>query len=365
VPIRFSRFAATASLCALVAAGCAGNSAPSAIPMAQAPAAQAAGNGATLYAYSPVGHALLATYRAGLSGSSSPLSILAGKKTGFFGGKNNLGGGGVRVAADGTVYVLDGMRAKLSVFAPGASGDTAPIRTARLPENSNKALNISQYLGFALDAAGGFWTVDRSNGTMLRFLLSGKGDIAPSETFQPKIASPKGNQEANASTVADDGSGNIYCLCQNHDLLLESYGVTTYAVNAKGKPTLTRSFYGAPGDLHSQFPSDILWVDPVKRQIYLGITGPNFVAAFPTSAFGENSNPRIIGGANTMLGTTPNANIASLVTDAQGALYVAIGSTVLVFDAKARNDVAPSRIISDAKDLNYFGFPGGSLLEIH
>jgi hypothetical protein len=348
----------------LVAAGCAGNAAP-AIPGPQTAAARPGGSVATLYAYSPVGHALLATYASGLSGSSSPLTILAGKKTGFFGGKTNYGGGGVRVAADGTVYVLDGMRAKLSVFAPGASGNTAPIRTARLPANSNKASHVSQYVGFALDAAGGFWTVDRSNGTMLRFLLSGKGDITPSETFQPKIASPKGNQEANASTVADDGAGNIYCMCVNHDLLLQSFGVTTYAVNSAGKPALTRSFYGAPGDLDSQFPSSILWVDPVKRQIYLGITGPNFVAAFPTSASGKDFSPRIIGGKKTKLGTTPNANIGSLATDAQGTLYVAIGSTILAFNAKARNDVRPDRIISDAKDLNYFGFPSGSLLEIH
>lgn len=361
----FSRLRAVASLGVLIANGCAGYSIQSAVPAARPAAARIAESDATLYAYSPVGHALLAAYRSGLSGPSSPLSILAGRKTGFFGGKTNYGGGGVRVAADGTIYVLDGMQAKLSVFAPGASGDIEPVRTARLPANSNKTAHVSQYVGFALDAGGGFWTVDRSNGTMVRFLLSGKGDIKPTQTFQPEIASPNGNQEANASTVADDGAGNIYCMCVNHDLLLQSFGVTTYAVNAAGKPAFTRSFYGAPGNLDSQIPSSILWVDPVKRRIYIGITGPNFVAAYPTSVSGGAGKPRIIGGKKTMLGTTPNANIASLATDAQGTLYVAIGSTILAFDAEARNDVRPNRVISDAKDLNFFGFPSGSLLEIH
>jgi hypothetical protein len=179
--------------------------------------------------------------------------------------------------------------------------------------------------------------------------------------LQPQMDTPQGVQTAKASGLADDGAGNIYCSCQNYDMALQMYGVSKYSSDSTGTLTLKSSLYGVPGDLDTQYPSDIIHVDPVKGMIYLGITGPNFVISFPTSTSGQLKKSVILGGKTSMLGTTPNANIASLATDARGALYVAIGSTILVFKTPS-GDPKPDRIISDKTDLNYFGYPAGSML---
>src|SRR5262249_46181811 len=155
--------------------------------------------------------------------------------------------------------------------------------------------------------------------------------------------------KGSAATVAGDGAGNIFCSCQAHDLALQLYGITEYDATGS-KPKLVRSFYGIFGNLGNQIPSAVLHIDPVTQTIYVGFYTPAFVIALPVnSKSGKAPSPRIIGGVNTTL----FKEVASLTTDAAGNLYVAAGSTIAVFGPKASGDVAPNRIISDPKNLQY------------
>ena len=359
-----SRFAA---LLALLVAGCAGPGiGASAMPASPIGAAiQAHSSGQELFAYAPDGKGLVARYSAGASGRVSPSALLAGSNTNFAGGSANLFGGAIEIESGGTLYVFDATRALLLTFGPRAGGDVArgnvaPERVEHLPPNSNLKLNIPQYSGFAPDSLGNFWTVDRSDGHILRFPLSAKGAVQPTATLIPNIDTPQGINQGTASTVVGDGSGHIFCSCQDHDLALQLYAISEYDVKP-ATPKLIRSFYGILGDLDSQFPSSVMYVDTVTQTIYLGIYRPAAVIAYPVATrTGHAPPPRLIGGVATMLDTVP----ASLTTDTGGNLYVAQGSNILVFAPKASGNIKPKRVMSDPRHLQIAGYAYGNMLAI-
>lgn len=345
----------TFALASLLLGGCSGT-----LPAPPAPVATASPGVSLLYAYSPDDKALLATYPATANGNVVPSSILAGPKTTFSGGTNNEFGGGIAVQPDGTLYVLDGTRAKLLTFAPGSKGNAAPSGIAALPPNSGRSFHVPQYAGFALDTQGNFWTTDRSNGNLVRFPLGNAGRLKPSYTLKPEV------QEnvlvhGVASTVAADGLGNIYCVCQPNDLTLQLYCITEYRVAGVSTPKLVRSYYGLYGNLDTQIPSSVLYVDPRTQIAYVGIWTPNAILEYPSNApSGPAPKPNIIFGTKTQLTGAP----AAIATDAQGSVYVAEGSSILVFAKNAAGNVAPARIIGDAAHLHYLGQPFGQMLAI-
>ena len=357
---------AGASLCAMLLAACssAGTNSNAFAPLP--PSSQnAVATGPLLYTYSTAGTGLVAAYRPQQGGPVVPQSVLAGSKTGLAGGAGYFFAGGVQIAADGTLYVFDGMKAKLLAFAPlgggVAKGNVAPVRVEHLPPNSNGSLHIPQYAGFAEDTKGDFWTVDRSNGKLVEFPMGASGKVQPIAELQPKIANSNGVGEGVASTVSDDGHGNIFCSCESHDLALESFGVTEYAVSG-AKPRFVRSFYGILGNLDNQIPSEVLHVDPVTQTIYLGLYKPAAVIAYPVNTpTGHAPPPRIIGGPHTTLAST----VAAISTDSAGRIYVAIDSTVAVFPGNASGDVTPLRVLTDSANMQYLQYTFGSMLAFH
>jgi hypothetical protein len=357
----------SASLLFILALAACGGTAPSAEPAAppQAPpgVAGTAGTGPMLYAYSPDGNGLVASYPVDSAGTIKPSAILTGSKTRFVGGSGNLFGGAIALGINGTLYVFDAMRGQLLTFAGQkngiASGNVAPSHVETLPQNSNVKLNIPQYAGFAQDTKGNFWTVDRSTGIIDRFPI-GSGTVKTNATLNAQIASPHGMNAGTASTVADDGQGNIYCSCQDHDLALQLYGITEYNVTGS-QPKLVRSFYGIFGDLNSQFPSTVLHVDPVTQTVYVGLYKPAFVAGYPIATpTGRAKPPRIIGGLRTKL----DATVASITTNGKGVVYVAQGSDIIEFGPKASGNATPLRVISDPVNLQFLGYAYGNLLAI-
>ncbi|HKE35811.1 MAG TPA: hypothetical protein VKB39_00165 [Candidatus Baltobacteraceae bacterium] len=316
--------------------------------------------GSVLYVYSPDGTPLLAKYPASARGPVSPSAVLKGSKTTFVGGKSNLFGGGISVAADGTRYVFDAMRAQVLTFKP-AHGNVAPIAVETLPQNDGVSLQIPQYSGFALDTAGNFWTVDRSNGAIDRFRLGGSGSVKPSTTFMPSVREGKKYVSGVASTVASDGMGNLYCVCQPHELLLQLYCITKYDVTGSS-PKLISSIYGILGNLDTQIPATVLHVDPNTKKVYVGIWKPAAVVEYPSDAkSGQAPAPQIIGGPLTTLASVP----AAITTDSKGKVYVAQGDAIAVFAANASGNVKPDRIITDPNHLHFFGYAYGDLLAIH
>lgn len=315
-----------------------------------------------LYVFSPDRDALLATYPASAHGSSSPSSVLDGSKTLFDGlKKDTVFGGGISIASDGTTYVFDAMRARVLTFAAGSHGNVAPSMVERLPQNDGVSLHVPQYAGFALDTTGGFWTIDRSNGNIDRFLLAGNGSVKATATFKPSVLEGHKFVPGVGSTVASDGMGNIYCICQPDDLILQLYCITKYDVTGT-KPKLVSSIYGIIGNLDTQIPSTVLHVDPNTKTAYVGIWRPAAVFEYPADArSGPARASKYIGGPRTTLDSVP----AAITTDAQGKIYVAQGDAILVFDPNANGNVKPARIISDSNHLHFLGYAYGDLLAIH
>lgn len=348
-------FAALISLVVLCA--CNGNPAAQPIPgPTPTPAADA------LYVFSPDRDALLATYPASAAGSVSPASVLDGSKTQFDGLKrDSIFGGGISIAAEGTTYVLDAMRARVLTFAPGSRGNVAPLHVERLPRNDGVSLHVPQYAGFAVDTSGGFWTVDRSNGNIDRFPLGGSGSVKATTSFKPTVLEGHTFVPGVGSTVASDGMGNIYCVCQPDDLVLQLYCITKYDVTGS-TPKLLSSVYGILGNLDTQIPSTVLHVDPRTKIAYVGIWTPAAVLEYPSDApSGQARLSKYISGRRTTLDSVP----AAITTDAQGRVYVAQRDAVLVFDANAGGNVRPARVISDPAHLRFDGDAYGDLLAIH
>lgn len=351
---------ALAAMLAQTLSGCSGpNARVPDVPSAANVRARSALNGETLYAYSPNEKARVALYPAGASGSVSPRSMLQGRKTQLVGGKMNNFGGGIDVAPDGTLYVLDGVRGELLTFAPGATGNQAPLRVAMLPRAKKTYPLYPRYGGLALDETGSFWTADRTTGNLLRFPLNATGTVQPTYTLKPEV-------EENhlvpgvAATVASDGLGNIWCVCQPDDLALQLYCITEYRVAGLDRPRLVRSFYGIYGDLATQIPSGVLHVDPHTNTVYVGTWTPDWVLEYPaTTPSGPAPKARIIAGSKTTLDAEPTA----ITTDASGNVYVALASRIAVFGKNAAGNAAPERTITDARHL-HFGQAFGELLRI-
>jgi hypothetical protein len=322
--------------------------------------AQAAASQSNLYVYSPDGVGALLTYPPTARGATSPSTILSGSNTKFVGGTTNLFGGGISIASDGTIYVFDATRALVLTFAAGSHGNAAPASVERLPTNDNAQLKIPQYAGFALDTAGNFWTADRTNGNLDEFRLGGKGAVKALTIFKPSVREGKKFVPGVASTVASDGEGNIYCICQPNSLFLQLYCITQYDVTGAA-PKLLRSIYGILGNLDTQVPATVLHVDPRTKTAYVGIWKPAAVVEYPADApSGPAPAPHVIGGVLTTLDAVP----AAVTTDSLGRVYVAQGSAIAVFAAGATGNVRPVRIIRDPKNLQFGGYAYGDLLAI-
>jgi sugar lactone lactonase YvrE len=299
---------------------------------------RALGSGQMLYAYSPNEKARVATYAADASGSVSPASMLQGTQAQLVGGKMNDFGGGIDVASDGTLYVLDGVRGELLTFAPGATGNQAPLRVARLPRAKKIYPLYPHYGGLALDTAGSFWTADRTTGNLLRFALDASGNVQPTYTLKPKVEENE-LVPGVAATVASDGLGNIWCVCQPDDLALQLYCITEYHVAGVARPHLVRSFYGIYGDLATQIPPDVLHVDPHANTVYVGTWTPDWILEYPANTpTGPAPKARIIAGSKTTLDAQPTA----ITTDAAGNVYVALASRIAVFAKGAAGNHAPN-----------------------
>lgn len=303
-----------------------------------------------MYAYVPGAKTLVATYLASASGASAPQSVIAGSQT-----QLQAGDGGIALAADGEIYVLDGTPGQLLVFAAGAAGDVAPIRTETFSKQHLSSI--------ALDANGNFWTVNNCYGrvppgcgNLLRYSLSGSGPVRPNLKLLPELDTPIGVLPAIATAVATDANGDLYCVCVVLYHGAQAIGITQYRVSAAGKAKRVRSFY----DLTlPQIPPQMLHIDATGTMYAASTFQPGIYAYPADQPSGMVTSRRVIFGAKTGLRT-----IAALATDASDALYVAQPKRVAVFAANADGNVEPVRSIVDLARLRYPNAPFGTYLAI-
>lgn len=167
---------AASALAAILLAACS-----SSISQSSIPTGSPSPGTPLLFAYIPGAKTLVAAYVAAASGTTAPVSVLAGGRT-----ELEAGNGGIAIGADAQMYVLDGVPARLAVFTAGASGNAAPLRTATFSK--------SHLDGVALDASGNFWTVDGCYGRvppgcggLLRYPLAASGATRPNLRLSPQL----------------------------------------------------------------------------------------------------------------------------------------------------------------------------------
>jgi sugar lactone lactonase YvrE len=301
-----------------------------------------------VYAFSPQ-KGLVATYSAGGRGRTKPVVVLDGPKTQL------SMGNGMAVDADGTIYALvyestsSNAPVKLVVFPPNAKGDTAPERTAVLrgpvlPGYAN---------GLALDGHGNFWV--SAIGKLLRYPTSASGRVRPNAAISVQLDTPYGYMPANASNVALDTQGDVYCSCAVVFHGNQAIGVSEYALGSH-KAILIRSFYDL---VLPEVPPTSIAIDG-SGTIYLASPLPNtgvFAYAASTRSGDVRYSRRFVWRADV--------SISTLATDASGNVYVGAGSRVAAFGPNSNGHAHPSSVIFDPKHLEYGDGTYGTLLSIH
>lgn len=103
-------------------------------------------------------------FAAGAKGNVAPVRTLGGSATGITANST------LKVAADGTLYV--GSAGSLRVFAAGAKGNAAPVRTL-----AGSATGVSDWTTFGVDNFGDVYAQTKT--TLAVFAPGAKGNVAP------------------------------------------------------------------------------------------------------------------------------------------------------------------------------------------
>ncbi len=173
----------------------------------------------------PTPQASITVYAAGASGDSAPIANISGSNTGL---EQNFG---IGVDTSGNIFVSENhlIEAKLAVFPAGATGNVAPIRTIR----KRRGEKDNQFLGVALDMANRIYIA-----SPLSCECSGESRILVYDHLANYVEKPLQNITGNhtflilPNSVAVDRSDNIYV--SNHGNG-DGFGfLTVYAASSTG-----------------------------------------------------------------------------------------------------------------------------------
>jgi hypothetical protein len=336
------------SVCAVIAlaAGC--NSGPAVSPAPLAPQQRTSADrvrtpanscrvDACIYVMNANGSSVT-VYAAGANGNVFPIRTISGPKTMM------IYPSGIARGADHDTYVTNfnyGSRLGfVTVYAPSANGNAAPIRTI---SGSNTQLTYPN--GPELDASGELYVADRI-GAVEVYANGANGNVAPIR----RIAG--GNTRLDIPfDVAVDGAGELYVAnsrfcprghCSGADL------VTVYAAGANGNATPIRTISGSNTGLNL---SGSIALDALG-EINVANLGGQSVTVYAKGANGNVAPIRTIAGSMTGF-----SGPVSVALDAGGRIYVgSVGAParVTVYAAGANGNAAPIRTISGYNTgLNY------------
>ncbi len=161
-------------------------------------------------------------YAAGASGNVAPLRTITGPDTGV------VDPDGIAVDSTGRVYCTNEFASSVTVYAAGASGDAVPIATIR---GRLAKLNLPQ--GPTVDAAGKLYVADYRESTLTVYAAGATGNVKP---IQRLVGSDTDLKKDKA--VAVDAAANMYVTNFKTNL------ITVYAAGAHGDAVPIRKISG-------------------------------------------------------------------------------------------------------------------------
>ena len=222
----------------------------------------------------------------------------------------------------GAVYVSALATPAIVVFAPGAHGNVAPVRTIRGSETG-----LAQPTGIALDSAGLLYVANQLSNTITVYPAGADGDATPIRTIagaDTELNQPLG--------VVVDSAGHLWVVNAAGNL------VTEYASGATADAVPIGVFRG--GSTLLDDPSAVA-LDASGRVLVANRLGESVTAFSPSPPFGNTPPAFTISGSQSRLSYPRGLDV-----DNANNLYVANqfgGITVYL-----PNSTAPSRVIAGA-----------------
>lgn len=265
-------------------------------------------------------------YLGGFSGSGEDVVVYPAAGTPYSFGN----GSQCAVAGDGTAYVRQFISSTVNVYAPGATGSAAPIRTL----DTSGAFPGSNITDLALDAQGGIYVRLTGQGQPIAAFAPGaSGTATPTRTFTNPFDVPD-DAEA-VGYMAADASGNVYVVDGAANL------VNVYPPSANGTVSPARQIlHGSP----TTFYASGLAVD-AQDTLYVASTFSASIDVYPK---GSSTPSRSIFGPNAHLDSVFGTSLAA---DPAGFIYASSVNGTLVFGPTANGNVAPIRILNDGGAL--------------
>ena len=221
----------------------------------------------------------------GASGNVAPLRTISGAST-----QLNLPFG-VAVAARGDIFVANEGASSVLRFDATANGDVAPVATIA-GSNTGFAPPPLGPLEISLDSSHSIYVTNVPGDSVMAFAHDAAGNTAPIRTIAGDNTQLNGPVQA-----VFDRSGNIYVSDNTHCYPsctgAEPFAVTVYPPRSRGNAAPIRSIGGS--NTHLYLPAGIA-VDAVGN-LYTANQQDNSIQIFPPNADG-NVTPRIINGSS-------------------------------------------------------------------
>ena len=233
-------------------------------------------------------------FAAGSTGNAAPLRTIAGAATQLH------APGAISVDGAGNIYALDQYGATsgcfdpthgcwtINVYAAGAAGNVAPLRSIRGP-----ATKLYYAYGIATDGAGNAYVADGYpiNCCVSVYAAGSSGNVKPTRTIEGSKTAlyvPVG--------IALDSAGSTYVLNAEGS---PTRSVTVYAAGAKGNVKPIRMIVGQKTGLYAA-PVGIA-VDRGGRLYVLQSGTENSISVFAPGANGNVAPIRVITGSKTAM----------------------------------------------------------------
>jgi sugar lactone lactonase YvrE len=276
-------------------------------------------------------------YAPGASADARPVRTIKGRATRL------SRPSGLAFDGDGNLYVVNGDvpmedLGSVAVFAPGASGDAAPIRTL-----VGRDTRLNEPAGVALGADGSLYVANGAPWWLPPILVYSPGadaEVPPVRAIEGPntlLAKPRG--------LVLDAAGNLYVANHGGANGINAYGpdlgaVTVYAPGASGDVAPIRTIRGYHARLNG--PSGIALDGDTLFVANYWAAGKGSVTVYGPAARGDATPLRIIAGPETGL-----CGPAAIAIDRHAALYVAnlANNTVTMYAPGAMGNVPPIRTL--------------------